>query len=429
MTLAKPFIPNARLHDGQLPATYTKAGRRHQLDVAIGPSDSGLNDAFGRVRVAAPYTLFDSKMTHDNSPLFWDDAQTSGGGTTSTYNANQSSVTLAVSANIAGVRVRQTKRRFNYQPGKSLLIVMTGVLGSKVSGINKRIGYFDSDNGIFFQLNGTVMQLVKRTKTSGAPVDTIVNQADWNIDTMDGDGPSGATLDTTKTQIFFMDIEWLGVGRVRCGLYIDGVPTYVHQFVHANVLDLVYMSTPNLPIRYEIQNSGSGDAASMTQICSTVVSEGGQDNTGYVRSIDMSTTPVAANVIGTQYALLGLRLKSAFLDTTVAMLRHSILCGTANDQFLWRWLLNPMVAGAFTYTDLANSAVQFAIGVAANTVAGGTQLAAGYGHSTEAPSIDDATQLALGSTIAGVADTLVLCVVPVTNTQNVYAACQWRELV
>jgi len=89
----------------------------------IGKFENGfIYDAFARQRVSEPFTLWDSKLLGDNRALFWDDAETSGGGTGSTYTANHSSVALDVSATTAGTRVRQTKQRFNYQPGKSQLI-------------------------------------------------------------------------------------------------------------------------------------------------------------------------------------------------------------------------------------------------------------------------------------------------------------------
>lgn len=429
MTLEKPKIPNARLHDGKFPATYTKAGARHQVDVSIGPSDSALNDAFGRLRVAEPFTIFDSKMLNDASPLFWDDQNVSGGGTSSTHNANQASATLAVSAATAGRRVRQTRRRFNYQPGKSLTVIMTGVLGAGTAGITRRVGLFDDQNGIFYQLSGTTLQLVRRTFVTGVAIDNTVDQSAWNIDKLDGAGPSGVTIDTTKTQIFFMDVEWLGVGRVRCGVYVDGLPIYVHQFVHANILTTVYMSTPNLPLRYEIQNDGTGAAASLTQICSTVLSEGGQDDTGFLRETDTGVTALAAAAIGTEYAMLGFRLKSTHRAISVNMIGQSILCGSPNDQFLWRWKLNPTVAGTFTYADITDSALQRAIGVAANGVTNGIAIAGGYGLSAAVVQSNLSSQLLIGSSIAGISDTLVLCVTPVTANASMYGACQWRELV
>lgn len=428
MTLEKPKIPNARLHDGNLPATYSRAGARHQLDVAVGPGDSALNDAFGRVRVAQPFTIFDSKLTNDASPLFWDDVTVSGAGASSTYNTNQASVTLGVSNLTAGARVRQTRRRFNYQPGKSHMVVMTFVMGPNAAGITKRLGYFDAQNGIFLQSVSTGVSLVRRTFTSGVAVDNAVAQSAWNLDTVDGSGRSGITLDFSKTQIMFIDMEWLGVGRVRVGFYVGGVPVYVHEFLHANVLDKVYMSRPNLPIRYELQNDGSGAAASLTCICATVVVEGGQDDTGFVRSYNMANAVMALGTAGVRYPVLGMRLKSGYADVTVGLLGHSILCSTANDKFCWEWVLNGTTTAALPFTDLDNSAVQVAVGTSTVSLSGGSVISSGYGLSDAAVGQDVKSHLALGQSIGGVMDTLYLTAIPFA-AQDISAAMQWRELV
>ena len=85
-------------------------------------------DAFGRQRVSNPEMIFNSKQLFDNQPLYWNDIEESGSGTSSTYSALTASSVLAVTANTAGKRTRQTYMRFNYQPSKSQLVYITGVL-------------------------------------------------------------------------------------------------------------------------------------------------------------------------------------------------------------------------------------------------------------------------------------------------------------
>ena len=227
-------------------------------------TDNPTGDAFGRLRVAEPQTLFDSKQLFDNQPLFWDDQQVSGSGTTSTHDPNTASTVMAVGATTAGNRVRQTFMRFNYQPGKSHLIFMTGTLGSSGggTGITRLAGYGDDENGVFFVDKEGTINVRKRSYKTGSVVDTDVPQASWNIDTLDGNGVSGITLDATKSQILVFDMEWLGVGRVRCGIVVDGKVYYCHEFLHSNVEEGVYISTPNLPLRYEIDNDGTANVIS-----------------------------------------------------------------------------------------------------------------------------------------------------------------------
>ena len=393
--------------------------------------DSANLDAFSRLRVSQPTTLFDSKQLYDSAPLFWDDAQTSGSGTSSAHSTALAATTMSVSNATAGTRVRQTKRCFNYQPGKSSLVLLTGVLGTASTGITRRVGYFNGSNGLFFQLAGSVLSCVVRSSTSGSPVDTVVAQSAWNLDKLDGTTASRITLDVTKAQIFLIDFEWLGVGRVRFGFVIDGIVYYCHEVLNANEASAVYMSSPNLPLRYEIVNGGAGAAATLVHICTTVISEGGFEDTGLILSYDGGNTYVDADTAGTVYACIGMRLKTTHLSATVKNLGMTMMGATANDDFLWRLYSNPAVAGTFAYADLTNSAVQIATGASTNTITGGTLLNAGY--VTSRTSVENAlvNALNLGAKIDGTRDEVVLAVMPVAGASNldIYSSITWRELL
>lgn len=396
----------------------------------IRASDSPSVDAFARWRVSNPTTIFDSKQIFDAQPLLWDDQEVSGSGTSSSHSTAAARTRISVSNATAGKRVRQTFMRFNYQPGKSQLILLTARMSSSVdAGIAAAVGQFDDDNGIFFKMDGTTMKAVIRSSVTGSPVDTEVEQSSFNLDTMDGNGASGVTLDPTKTQIIIIDYEWLGVGRVRMGFVVDGIPIYCHEFLHANVLDAVYMSTPNLPLRYEIENLGTGGAVSMDHICSCVMSEGGSQDLGVLRAASTNGIHVDANAADTIYAVLGIRLKSTHLGATVKQVQASMISETADD-FEWLLLWNPTVAGTFTYVDETNSAVQVARGATTNTVTGGTLLAGGYA-SVDQLSIQSqlANAIHLGSAIDGTPDELVFCVRPLSSNADIQGSLNWRELV
>lgn len=246
-------------------------------DMAGAIIGGGALDAFGRQRVSTPFTLFDNVNQYDESPLFWETKLVGAGAIT--HLPNESSVQLDVGTASGDSVIRQTKGYIRYQPGKSQLVMMTGLLGSGQEKQVKNIGYYDEQNGTFFQLTDAGVGVVIRSYISGSVVDTRVEQANWNIDPFDGTGISGHTLDISKVQIFTVDLEWLGVGSVRFGFVVDGILHYVHQFNHSNIIDSVYMTTANLPLRYEITNSDTAVASSMKQICAQVSSEGGRQDT------------------------------------------------------------------------------------------------------------------------------------------------------
>lgn len=272
---------------------------------------TGSTDAFGRLRVSEAFTLGDYKHTYGIDPNFRD-TYTNGG--TVTHISNQAAARLATTNNANSRAIHQTKMYHNYMPGKSQLIKSTINFYSATTNVTKRTGYYDDLNGIYFEQNGAgVLSFVIRTDTSGTASDARrVIQSDWNKDKCDGTGASGFNLDITKTQIFFIDFQWLGVGRVRCGFVHNGQTIIAHEFYNSNNLPTVYMSNPNLPIRCEILNTGATTGAFFDQICSTVVSEGGYVESGIDFSIDSGQTSQSITVANGMYPVVAIRLKNTF---------------------------------------------------------------------------------------------------------------------
>lgn len=400
----------------------------YNLNGNANSSNTPAIDAFGRQRTSQPFTVFDSKQVFDTQPLIWNNSLTNA---TATYNTNQASTTLAISAAI-GVGIRQTYRRFQYQPGKSQLVLMTGVLGAGVANATKRLGLFDDNNGLFFELAGATLRVVRRTNVTGTPTDNPVNQSAWNLDKLDGTGPSGVTLNPALTQIFVIDFEWLGVGRVRFGVVINGVIVYCHEMNHANVLNLVYMSTPNLPLRYEVRTSANA-TASITHICTSVQSEGGLEPGGYQFSVDRADDDFVTNNDASIYPLIAIRLKSAYLGATINLLNLSVLA-VSNAAYRWALLLDPTVVGtALSFTDIPNSALQADVATTnATTLTGGTKLASGYIQQTNEGNLIvlRPSELTLGASIAGVSNILVLAVQRLgVSAETFYGSLGWRELL
>lgn len=311
-----------RLYFNQIDQLLEQVVASSSNSVTINGFSGGTIDAFGRLRVSQPYTLFDSQSKYIADAAF-DTSLTSGG--TSTFNANQASVSLAVTTTSGSRAVRQTFRYFPYQPGKSLLILTTFAMNVGKTNLSQRVGFFDDQNGIYFSQDGTTLNFTVRSYTSGAAVNTTIPQASWNVDKLDGTGASGLTLDVTKTQIFFTDIEWLGVGTVRCGFVIGGVYVICHAFDNANTVNTaVYMTTAILPVRYEIVNTGvTATASTLLQICSSVMSEGGYDQVSqdfWVRNPSVSVPVTNVFVPICSIRLNSSRLGSVIIPSQLQML-------------------------------------------------------------------------------------------------------------
>lgn len=332
-------------------------------------------DAFGRQRVSEPFTLFDSSHRFKDNNL-WSTETT--GTASATFNANEGLVDLTVDNNINSEVVRETTKVFSYQPGKSLLIMNTFVMQPSKTGLRQRVGYYGASNGIYLELANSVLYIVKRSSVSGVLVDTRIAQSSWNNDKLDGTGISGVTLDISKAQILYADIEWLGVGSVRVGFVINGQYLLCHVFNHANIITSTYITTASLPLRYEIKNTAATSGSStLKQICSTIISEGGYELRGIQQAVTIPlNAPRDCTVANTYYPVISLKLKSGFLDSIVILTALSML-GTGNNAiFNWQMIASGTTTGGSWVDAGANSAVEY--NISGTSFSGGRILASGY---------------------------------------------------
>lgn len=398
-------------------------------------ADSPSIDAFGKWRVSNPTTLFDSKQIVDSGSFYFD-IKTVGSATV-TWNSGSAQSTFKVTNTSGSRAIKQTKRIFVYQPGKSQQIICTGKFANRVDGIKKSIGTFDENDGFFFQMSGSSFGIVLRKTINGVKTDTFISQSTWNLDKLNGLGPSGNTLDTNKAQIYTVDFEWLGVGRVRYGVVQKGILIYVHEINNYNSLDTVYLRNPNLPVRYEISTHKNTTTGSlMTQICSTVISEGGFQNVG---KRVVATNYTGATIGTNDYdAVLFLRYNSNSSKCGQIVPEQLDLLIKPGDSspFAGRWdlLVNPTVTNALTWGNVTGSVVtQISRASVGNAITNpGTTIATGYFAGTAANSVGAMITLdpyyGLGRKIDGTSDVLAVGIKTLDNNYTVYPSLIVREL-
>jgi hypothetical protein len=415
-------------------------------------------DAFGKLRVTNPTTILDIRFPGNstgNANFLSNKLQVSNTGNGS-YIGDYQNSRLIISATGAGYYISQSKNYCVYQPGKSLLFMASGVLYPGNTAYTTRIGYFNYStpatpttpltnplvvkNGLYFQHNGGNYSI---NISNNSSTFSSVNQSSWNIDKMNGTGPSGLTLDFTKAQLFVIDMEWLGIGRVRFGFYAYGKIQYCHQVTNINGVTLPYTSSINLPICYSIHNNSATvtSATAFTQICSTVISEGGFSPVGRPFSVSNSTTlvQIAGNV---EEPILFLRGGSSnYNNQNIIPTGLSIISTTANNLVLYKLVL--FLAGTYggtqpTWSDVNStySVAQYAgnLGSGYNP-ANGIILDEGYfygrGSNTISQLGDVFTNqvLQLTSNITGLSDILVLTAtyINTTGTTDVYGTLSWQE--
>jgi|688.fasta_scaffold305982_2 hypothetical protein len=402
-------------------------------------------DAFARIRMSQPHTLFQvshnvnvgSSSTPRNDVI----SQKLTGGGSIEWKPNESAVNMIVSSNGDDV-IRQSRTYITYQPGKSLLILCTGVLNanSNISSITSRIGYFDNQNGIFFKcLGNSTLSIVLRSYTSGSVVDSEISQSNWNIDKMNGTGISGITLNVSYAQIFIIDLEWLGVGRVRVGIIVDGKIYYAHQFLNANSIGTTYMTRGSLPIRYQI--SSTSGAGMLKMICATAISEGGFENIGNPFSVGLlneianitnsNTTPQVVTAIK-------LRTDSPY-NRVVCKLLGAILMSPTNANMaysIYNYITTPPTFGGTPIWNNVNtnySVMQYLTSISNSTVltneTDGIKIFSGFfSNNTDFDASTLEKTVEITSNVDGsLSNVIVLTAYSLSGNESIIGSIRWTE--
>ena len=391
-------------------------------------------DAFGRLRVSNPFTLFDSSHRYADNNLW---ANSITGTAAATFNQDEGLVNLTVGTASGDQIIRETIKVFSYQPGKSLLVMSTFVMGDPKAGLRQRVGYYGAANGIYFERDGSTNYMVERSSVTGAVVNTRVAQSNWNQDPLDGTGPSGLTLDSSKAQILYMDVEWLGLGTVRTGFIINGSFVPAHNFDHANLVNTTYITTASLPMRYEMTNTAAtASASTLKQVCSTVISEGGYQLAGAQLSVgNPITSPTTLTTAGTYYPVVSLRLKSTRLDAIAILTALSILGITNNANYNWRVVAGGTTTAGTWVSAGTNSSVEYNLTGTAFTTGTGRVLASGFfqGSNQGSTAVDILKQALFAFQLerepfTATAYELSLICAGGSNGHQVLASLDWEEI-
>lgn len=386
-------------------------------------------DAFGRMRSAQPFTLFDSFHRYQDNGKISEEAV----GGASAHNVNAGLIECTIDGSAGSHIYRESSRVFSYQPGKSLQILQTYVFSPHKPGLRQRYGYYDTQNGIFLEQTNEGLCWVERSTSTGTLAETRVYQANWNYDRMDGLGVSKLTLDMTKAQIQFIDIEWLGLGSVRCGFVINGKFILTHTFHHANIITSTYMATACLPVRAEIENvSATGSSSTLKIVCSSVISEGGYEIRG--RSFSAGhpiTTPKVLATPGTTYPVFSMRLKANRLGAIVDPKTFGIAVGAAAG-FRYFLVGGAVSTGGTWVSAGTDSSVEYNLNPTSYT--GGRVLDSGYiiaSNQTAATPQQERTPFSYQlerNTFTSTPYEFIIAMVSNGNNQNVWGTVQWQEI-
>lgn len=385
-------------------------------------------DAFGRLRTSSPFTLFDSQHRYVENDK-WSTVTANGG--TSVHVPVESVMNMSVTSTTNSEVVRETRRVMAYQPGKSLLIMTTFAMATPVANLRQRVGYFSTTNGIYLENDGTYNWIVLRSASLSN--EFRIRQDAWNGDKFDGSGYSERTLDPSKTQIFWMDIEWLGVGDVRCGFVVNGKPVVAHTFHNDNVRTTTYMTTACLPLRYEIKNLGSA-SGTMKQICSTVLSEGGYEE--ITKQWAATRTAAIASVsVATGWApVVSIQLASGRTDGIVIPAQIHIV-GTGNGIIYEFALIRNATISSGQWVTHSASGGGVEYNITSTSMSGGivedSGIFASATQSKDLINIEIARRFEqqLGRDQSGTSDTITLAARHLAGSGSVYGTLNWNSVI
>lgn len=424
-----------KLDSGQVVTRYEVFGLMETLT----PSGS-LVDSFGRLRTSNPKTVFASQNIGAEDGKF--DTKLTGNANTQ-YVVTESTVLMNVGTTSGSEVIRQSKMSIPYQPGKSLQIMLSFVMNEPKANVVQRVGYFDDSNGIYFENDGTTNNLVLRSNTTGTIVETRVPQNEWNVDKFDGKGYAhqsntdinNNSLDVSKGNIFWMDLEWLGVGDVRTGFIVDGLPYVAHIFHNDNRNTKTYMTTACLHMRQEIKNVGvTASPSTMRQICSSALSEGDFNIQGKIegtgRGFNIATADTLT-VAGTDYPMISFRLKSNRHNNIVIPNSFHIYVDS-NATVSYRVWRNAKTTGGTWETRSVNSPVEYNIGITSMNTANAEIVQGGFttaGGSIESGKGLENLDYVLRHFLDGTSEEYVLSLIPTSNNIKVLTKADWMIII
>jgi hypothetical protein len=137
-----------------------------------------------------------------------------------------------------------------------------------IRGASYRVTDIASDTSMTISpsYRGATATNVIMTKT----IETRYPQSTWNLDKLDGTGPSGYNIDLSKMQMFYIDYSWYGAGFIRWGMRAtNGDVVYCHKVANNNVNAEAWMRSGNMCARYE-----TSTVVPATALTSTLASGG-----------------------------------------------------------------------------------------------------------------------------------------------------------
>lgn len=382
-------------------------------------------DPLGRIRTTALQATFEDVFTYDDRRL-WSSLAT--GGATILHSSAQRVYNLATTT-ASGDRLQfRTRIYHKSNPANSKILYITANFNDATTNNVKKLGMFDVDNGLFFQLSGSTLSVVIRTSSSGAPVDTVIPQSTWNVDKLDGTGASGVTLNPLLMQVYVIDYSHIGADRIRFGVMINGDITYVHQILLSNSISFAAPVAATLPIAFDNLNTGIVVGTPTLKVFSTSLqNESGPPYESNLRTVSNGTT-LKAIIAATKIPILSMRS----VDTRIPLKieNFSVFLGTTDELYITVTYGGTLTGASFSTTGFTQ------MDTAATAITGGRDVYSFYikggGGAISEKTVDEFFRIVnttIGSDLSGTTDILTICGTSLTGAANAAAVINLRELI
>ena len=343
-------------------------------------------------------------------------------------------VKLEVGGDAGDEVIRQTNRVQRYIPGRQAEVAMSMIFGTPTTGVRRRFGLFDELNGFFFEDSGDgTYRCTLRRNTAGGIVEESFARDEWNVDPLDGTGPSGITADPTAIQHMTIEFEWYGAGMVEWNFVIDNNKYPIHRIYHANTHDHPWAAKAALPIRIELTNvAGTAGTHTFYQGSHSMTVEAITELLGRQNSVSNAITGKTLTTANTFYPLVAIRLKSDSLDSVV--LPDEFSGATLdNTNIFVRAIENPTITGGTWVSMGDDSAVEYnltATGFTGGSILNTTYISSGnMGQVGKFPN-RSITQLSriTTTTLGDTSGIFLLAIASVGANKKGWASLGWIEV-
>lgn len=235
-------------------------------------------DAFSNLKISDAVILGEYAFPYALTNHRWG-IQGSNGGTVS-YQPEIKGMLLQNNTAVNAVSAMTTNQYHRYTPGKGQTIQCAVACGDNgKENVIRRWGYFDEQDGVYFELNQNTIYACVRSSVSGVVVEKKVPRSEWNRDRLTGVGGhfnySRHAIDCSKNTIYEIDFQWLGAGTVRFFVNVNGTRVPCHEEHHSGQQAIPYMRSGSLPFRVEqINKSTTASTSEMRFYSASVVTDG-----------------------------------------------------------------------------------------------------------------------------------------------------------